>query len=81
MNRPTPEFLSGLIKGQRLIVDNGAAGRVMGRVADITPKLIIVRMGTEKRRFLRADRHDVDLGIHSDCYVDDLISCEKRLRQ
>lgn len=53
--RPTPEFLSTLIKGQRVIVDNGAAGRVMGRIADITPKLIIVRMGTEKRRFLRAD--------------------------
>lgn len=53
--RPKPEFLAGLVKGQSVIVDNGAAGRVMGRVADITPKLIIVRMGTEKRRFLRDD--------------------------
>ena len=53
--KPEKEWLDSLIKGQRVIVDNGAAGRVMGRVADITPKLIIVRMGTEKRRFLRAD--------------------------
>lgn len=27
----------------------------MGRIADITPKLFIVRMGKERRRFLRAD--------------------------
>lgn len=53
--KPEKEWLDSLIKGQRVIVDNGAAGRVMGRVADITPKLIIVRMGAEKRRFLRAD--------------------------
>ena len=53
--KPEKEWLDSLIKGQRVIVDNGAAGRVMGRVADIMPKLIIVRMGAEKRRFLRAD--------------------------
>ena len=53
--KPEKEWLDSLIKGQLVIVDNGAAGRVMGRVADITPKLIIVRMGAEKRRFLRAD--------------------------
>lgn len=53
--RPKPEFLASLVKGQSVIVDNGAAGRCVGRIADITPKLFIVRMGKEKRRFLRAD--------------------------
>ena len=53
--KPEKEWLDSLIKGQLVIVDNGAAGRIMGRVADITPKLIIGRMGAEKRRFLRAD--------------------------
>ena len=35
----------------------------------------------DAERWEYAYRHDVDLGIHSDCYVDDMIACEKRLRQ
>lgn len=53
--RPSAEFLAGLVRGQSVIVDNGAAGRCVGRVVDIKPKLFIVRMGKEKRRFLRED--------------------------
>lgn len=55
MTKPSKEFLDSLVKGQSVIIDNGSAGRVMGRIADITPKLFIVRMGKERRRFLRAD--------------------------
>ena len=50
-----------------------ALARMIGEALDAVIK--------DAERWEYAYRHDVDLGIHSDCYVDDLISCEKRLRQ
>lgn len=45
--RPTQEFLASLIVGH--------TGDVTGRIADIKPRLFLVRIGKETRRFLRED--------------------------
>lgn len=53
--KPEKAWLDSLITGQSLLVNNGAAGTVVGRVSRITDKLIFVRIGKELRRFTRAD--------------------------
>jgi len=52
--RPTKEFLAPLIVGQTVRVTRHT-GDVTGRIADIKPRLFIVRVGREIRRFLRED--------------------------
>lgn len=59
--------------GNLTLEDFGITPRMIGEALDAVIK--------DAERWEYAYRHDVDLGIHSDCYVDDLISCEKRLRQ
>ena len=48
-------WLNSLAVGHRLMVNNGTAGTVPGRVSRITEKLIYVRIGSELRRFTRND--------------------------
>lgn len=52
--RPTKEFLAGLIVGQSVRVTR-LTGDVVGRVSDIKPRLFKVRIGREVRTFLRED--------------------------
>lgn len=52
--RPTKEFLAGLVVGQSVRVTR-LTGDVVGRVSAITHRLIFVRIGEEHRRFLRQD--------------------------
>ncbi len=52
--RPTKEFLASLIVGQTVRVTRHT-GDVTGRIADIKPRLFLVRIGKETRRFLRED--------------------------
>ena len=52
--RPTQEFLASLIVGQTVRVTRHT-GDVTGRIADIKPRLFLVRIGKETRSFLRED--------------------------
>lgn len=52
--RPTKEFLAGLVRGQTVRVTRHN-GDVTGRISDLKPRLIFVRIGKEIRRFLRQD--------------------------
>ncbi|MBN7822569.1 hypothetical protein [Bowmanella yangjiangensis] len=52
--RPTKEFLAGLVVGQSVRVTR-LTGDVVGRVSDIKPRLFKVRIGREARIFLRED--------------------------
>lgn len=52
--RPNPEFLGSLIVGQTVRVTRHT-GDVTGRIVDIKPRLFLVRIGKETRRFLRED--------------------------
>lgn len=52
--RPTKEFLAGLVVGQSVRVTRHT-GDVIGRISAITHRLLFVRIGKENRRFLRQD--------------------------
>ena len=51
---PSKEFLDSLVVGQTVRVTRHT-GDVTGRIAAIKPRLFIVRIGRETRRFVRAD--------------------------